>query len=129
VKSGYGTVTIALLVLGALGAPKAGRVGESNGGGPWAEPGQKNARVFAQPCGEVTFHEPRELVFETVEPGDLDADDIRRLAAGGHEVVSFQWNAGTGELTYDTSAPTGVFSDLALSSQASFQVRPLCVSR
>lgn len=119
-----------LLVLGAMGSPEAGRVGENNRGESWlAAPTPAESRTIAQPCSQLASLEARQLVFEKIRPGDLDADDIQRIAAGTHEVVSFQWNAATGELTFDTSAPTGVFSDLATSFRASRQDHPICVSR
>jgi hypothetical protein len=118
-----------LLALGALVAPDAGRVGESSRGELWVAAGLEDVRAIAQPCSQRTSIEARDLVFERVGPGDLDVDEIRRLAAGAREVVNFEWNAATGELTYDTSAPTGVFSDLAPSSLASFPTPPICESR
>ena len=65
-------------------------------------------------CNETGDTEPRDLVFEWVEPGDLDAEEIRRL---------------TGELSFDTTAPTGVFNDLLASSPASAGSPPRCGSR
>lgn len=66
-------------------------------------------------CHETGGSEQRDLVFEWVEPGDLDAEDIRRVSGGNREVVAFHWSEQTGELSFDTSAPTAVFSDVAAS--------------
>jgi hypothetical protein len=121
-------VSMVLLVFGALLAPEAGRMGESSREDLWVAE-YENTRVMAEPCTQTTSIEARDLVFERVEPGDLDVDEVRRIAAGTREVVSFKWHAATGELTYDTSAPTGVFSDLAPSSLASAPIHPICESR
>lgn len=86
-------------------------------------------RVPAMLCNEVGVGEPRDIVFEWVKPGDLAAEDLHQLADGNREMVTFHWNEATGELSYDTSAPTAVFSDLVASSPASARNRANCESR
>ena len=124
---------MALVLLGAFVAPQAGRV--SGGISDDVRPNdlvlapEPLAASIALPCGLTASPEAREIVFERVQPGDVDADDIRQLAKGAREVVSFEWNAATGELTYDTTAPTGVFSDLVSASEPSAPSPPICESR
>lgn len=129
VKSGYGMVSIALLLVAALAAPRAGRVDEGTPGGEWVIPGFSASPAAARTCGQSATPEAREIAFETVEPGDLDAEEILRLTTRSRELVSFRWNAATGELSYDTSARTGVFSDLVSSSPPSGPpLHPTCES-
>jgi hypothetical protein len=127
VKSGSGIVSLALVLVATLATSDVGRVDETPREIPLVS-GFEFSRPEAQVCSQTATLEARELVFETVEAGDLDADEIRRIAAGEREVVKFKWNPATGELTYDTSSPTGVFSDLVSSSRTSDLARPICES-
>ena len=108
-------------------ASAAGRVREGGGGTWWSAPDLLQAASPAQSCSHAGA-QVRDLVFETLE---LDADDLRdveALAAARREVVRFDWNPATGELTYDTAAPTSVFNDLAPSAGVSAPVLS-CESR
>src|SRR5262245_64604761 len=110
VKSGYGMVSISLLML-AVCAADAGREGETGTGAMWIAP-ELAREPTALTCAQSASVRPRDLVFETIEPGEVDEEEIRLLSMAGREVVSFEWNPATGELSYSTTAPTAVFSDL-----------------
>ena len=112
-----------------LAATDAGRVGESGTGAMWVAPELLLDAPAAQPCSQPAAFRTRELVFETVELDDIDAELPRQLAASAREVVAFEWNAHTGELSYNTTAATRVFNDLAPSSPASAPSGPSCGSR
>jgi hypothetical protein len=86
-------------------------------------------RLPAALCNEIGVGSAREIVFERVTPGELDEEDIRQLAAGNREVVVFRWSESTGELSYDTTAPSTIFSDLAVSPPAAGTSRANCGSR
>jgi hypothetical protein len=113
----------------AFAATDAGRVGESGTGAMWIAPELVTAAPAARPCSQPTALQARDLVFETLEVEDIDAELPRQLATASHEVVAFEWNAATGELSYTTSADAGVFSDLASSLPASARSGPSCGSR
>ncbi|HEX6636868.1 MAG TPA: hypothetical protein VF033_04350 [Steroidobacteraceae bacterium] len=128
-NAGKYRVSIGFLIA-AFMAVDAGRVGESGSGAMWIAPEFVSAaRISSTPCGQTASLEPRELVFETIEPGEFDAREARELTAAAREIVRFEWNPATSELRYDTAAPTAVFSDLVpFSSRA--EARGLrCVSR
>jgi hypothetical protein len=131
VKSGYRTVSISLALLAVLSAPDAGRDGESGTGAMWIAPelaGAATPTAQAQPCSQSIALHARELLFETIGPGEGRASPL--LAHASREMVRFEWNPATGELSYDTDAPTGVFSDLAASSRLSDHPAPSsCGSR
>lgn len=121
-------VSISLALLAALGAPDAGRDDENGTGALWVAPELVAAAShLVQPCGQSAAFHARELVFETLDPGERD--DPPAPAAAGREMVRFEWNPATGELSYDTSAPSGVFSDLATSSRISARHSRSCGSR
>jgi hypothetical protein len=130
VKKGIGTVSWVLAASSALLWVPA-RLGPSDS---WIT----SARVATYPdlgerratlCNATGDAEPRDIVFEWVQPGDLDVEDIRRLATGSREVVAFHWSEKTGELSFDTTAPTAVFSDLTASAPASGRTPASCGSR
>lgn len=77
-----------------------------------AEPGISMTRL----CSEPVIAEPTSLVFERIEVGEAEDDLPGLLAANAREVVNFEWNAATGELSYRTTTTTRIFSDLEHSS-------------
>jgi hypothetical protein len=128
VKSGYGKVSLALLLFGAL-ASQAGRVGDAQAD-LWLTADLSEPAPAAQSCAQSTPVQPRELVFEMIPSGGDVAEEAAVMASAGHEVVSFGWNPATGELSYDTTAPTGIFSDLvAFSPTAGRPTGRSCGSR
>lgn len=111
-------------------AVDAGRVGESGSGAVWIAPELlATAPPAATPCSQKTSLQPRGLVFETIEAGEVDAQQARELTAAAREMVRFEWDPATSELRYDTTATTAVFSDLVPSSPASAHRGRTCVSR
>ena len=76
-----------------------------------------NPRVQAcsQPSGQRA-----ELVFEMLDPHDIDTDLPRLLATGAREVVDFEWHEATGELSFRTTAASTVFSDLQYPASQAF---------
>lgn len=118
-----------LLCFVALHAEQAGREGESGTGALWIAPELVAGASPALPCGQAASLARRDLVFETLDPADLDTELPRLLAAGTREVVDFTWNPATSELSFTTTAPTAVFSDLALPGQASGANSRNCGSR
>ena len=118
-----------LLLFAALTAADAGRVGESGTGAMWIAPELLEAHATAQTCAQTASMTSRELVFEMLQPDDIDADLPRLLATASREVVDFEWNPATSELRFTTTAPTAVFSDLELSAQASVALPMNCGSR
>jgi hypothetical protein len=124
---GCATVSFGLL-LAAFISPHAGRVSESGTGAMWVAPELVATHAGpAQPCAQSAALRAKSLVFETIERGA--SFDEARLASAAREVVSFEWNPATGELSFSTSAPTGVFKDLAASSPAYLRSAPNCGSR
>ena len=105
-------------------------VGDAPELSPWMAAAPYPRHLPPTLCNETSDDmEPRDLVFEWVEPGDLDEEDFRLLTGGNREVVAFHWSESTGELSFDTTAPTGVFNDLLASSPASAGSPPMCGSR
>jgi hypothetical protein len=129
VKSGYRQVSIGLLVFVALGPTDAGRLHESGTGAMWIAPELVASSSGVQKCSQAAAMSRPELIFETLDAGDLDDEAPRQLASAAREVVDFQWNPATGELSFHTHATTGIFSDLAPSSAASAASAPSCGSR
>ena len=81
-------------------------------------------------CGDPVVGEPTTLVFESIQPGDVETELPELLAANAREVVNFEWNPSTGELSYRTTTSTKIFSDLERpSTQTSFQALRSCGSR
>lgn len=127
-------VSIGLLLLVAFRATDAGRAHESGTGAMWIAPELVGPELTgkslpAQTCSQSAALTAREVVFETLDADDIDADLPRLLASGAREVVRFEWNAATGELGFDTEARTTVFTDLASSSRASSASTRNCGSR
>ena len=121
-NKGNHAVSIAVLTFVVFTATDAGRENPGGTGALWvaheldASPTVDN-RI--QPCNQPAG--PRtELVFEMLEPDDIDTELPRLLATGAREVVDFEWNQATGELSFSTTAASTVFSDLQFpTSQAS----------
>jgi hypothetical protein len=124
------SVSIGFLLLATIVSPQAGRIGEGGAGAVWIAPELVATRPVptAQPCMQTAALRTRTLVFETLEPDEGGIDEGALLTAS-REVVSFEWNPATGELSYDTSATTGMFSDLAASSPAALRAARSCGSR
>jgi hypothetical protein len=112
-------VSIGLMTFTVLGTVDAGRLHETGTGAVWVMPGLLNVAPDVQTCGQTAALRARELVFETVEVEDIDTELPSHMAATGREVVRFEWNAETGELTFDTTAPSAIFSDLAIATAVS----------
>ena len=112
-----------------LAAADAGRLGEGGTGALWIAPELVEGAPPAESCSQRAAVQPRELVFETLQPENFDAELPGQLALGARGVVAFEWNAGTGELSYTTSTAAGMFSDLAPSLVAYLPSGPRCESR
>lgn len=112
-------VSIGLLLFTALRAADAGRTHENGTGAMWIAPELVEDALPSLPCGLSATMVGREVVFETLAAADIDEDLPRLMASAAREVVTFEWNDATGELTFSTDASTEVISDLAPSSQAS----------
>jgi hypothetical protein len=121
-------VSLGLSLYAALHAADAGRVHESGTGAMWIAPELVAGSLPVQHCGQKTALQSRELTFETLDPRDIDTELPRLLASATREVVTFEWNAATGELAFSTNAASSVFSDLAASSRISPSARN-CGSR
>jgi hypothetical protein len=129
VNSGNRKVSACLALFAVLAAPLAGRHAENGTGAMWIAPELVDAATpVTQPCSQSAALHAREIVFETLSPGE-PVDDARLLATASREMVRFEWNPSTGELSYDTSAAGGVFSDLATSSRISGPPPSSCGSR
>jgi hypothetical protein len=122
----YRGLTPALLCVSALFATDAGREGESGAGALWVAPELVNVHPDAQPCSQLADLRAPELMFEVLDPDRIDADRPQLLVSATREVVTFEWNATTGELSYIATAPTRMFSDLGYATQASAAVGPRC---
>lgn len=123
-------VSMGLSLLATLWAAEAGRAHESGTGAMWIAPELVAESLPVPHCSQTAAITGRELVFETVDSTDVDTDLSRLIASATREVVSFEWNAVTGELGFSTThTTTAVFSDLAPSSQASPSSAPSCGSR
>ncbi|MDF3021192.1 MAG: hypothetical protein K0Q92_2495 [Steroidobacteraceae bacterium] len=122
-------VSIGLLLFTALRAADAGRTHENGTGAMWIAPGLVEDALPALPCSHSVTPVHRELVFETLAAEDIDEDVSRLAASAAREVVTFEWHAATGELTFSTDASTAVFSDLAPSFQVSSASTRSCGSR
>ena len=132
VKSGNRWVCLGVSLFAVFSAD-AGRVSESGTGAMWIAPEIVSSGIktptLAQSCNQESRARARELVFETLAPEDIDAELPRLMAEASHEVVDFQWNPATSELSFDTSAPPAVFSDLAHLAGASAGPAASCGSR
>ena len=117
VNKGNFTVSTTFLAFVALMATNAGREHEPGTGAMRVAPELLAAPRPVQACDQPAA--PRaELVFEILEAGDGDDELPRVLATGAREVVDFDWNEATGELTFSTTATSTVFSDLQSVSSA-----------
>jgi hypothetical protein len=99
----------AISCVAALAAAPAGRVGENGTGAMWIAPELVAAPMPVVTCGERSAPRSRELVFERLLPG-APQELPPAAAAGG--AVTFEWNSETGELSFASVAPSGVFDDL-----------------
>jgi hypothetical protein len=116
VNPGKYTVSIAVFAaLACFAARDAGRDSLTGMGMGWLA-AEDPATRLAQLCSESLTGQPASLVFERIQPGDPDAELPELLAANAREVVNFEWNAATGELSYRTTTATKIFSDLERSS-------------
>jgi hypothetical protein len=110
-------------------ATDAGRDSENGTGAMWVAPELVAGSARVQTCSQQAGQRS-ELVFETLQPDDIDSELPRLLAMAGREVVDFEWNSATGELSFSTTAPSSVFSDLGLpTSPASAHQGLSCGSR
>ena len=129
VKSGYRMVSTGLLLFTALRAVDAGRTHENGTGAMWIAPELVENPLPALPCSHSATLVDRELVFETLAAEHIDEDVPHLAASAARDVVTFEWHAATGELTFSTDAGSPVFSDLAPSFQASSASTRNCGSR
>lgn len=127
-NSGKHTVSIAVFVaLACFAARDAGRVSQAGLEMGWLA---AEDSALAQPCSEAVTGQPASLVFERIRLGDADTDLPELLAANAREVVNFEWNPATGELSYRTTTATKIFSDLERASTRAASPADLsCVSR
>lgn len=122
-------VSISLLLFAALWAVDAGRAHENGTGAMRIAPELVARHLPVQGCSQTASLAGRELVFETLDPSEIDADLPRLMASSAREVVNFEWNAATGELGFSTHSTTAIFSDLATSSRVSSPSTRSCGSR
>jgi hypothetical protein len=108
VKSGNRKVLLALLTsFVALGAADAGFRGEDGSGMVWVA-----AELLAPDGGDPgcriePLPQKAALHFETVESSDeYTAEAAETMAGGTSSMVSFEWNAATGELSF--TADSGI---------------------
>ena len=113
VKSGKRTVSIHVFALAALSAATlAGRVGEDGTGAMWIAPELlQRAPLITATCSQSTRIQTVDLKFEVLELVELDTSGTP--LADNHEVVDFEWNPSTSELSYRAGPGASIFSDLA----------------
>ena len=119
VKSGKRTVSIHVFTLVALSAAAlAGREGEDGTGSMWIAPELvAKSAPFTAGCSLPTRTRNVELRFEMLDPRDIDSHSPQlSLQDAQREIVKFDWNPATSQLTYRSAAGSNVFSDLALPS-------------
>ncbi len=96
----------------------------------WIAPELVNAALPpVRHCSQSAALSRPDIVFETLDPGEIDEELPRHLANAAREVVNFEWHPATGELSFSTHARTNVFSDLAPSSSIFAASAPNCGSR
>ena len=127
VNPGNRAVSISFLTFAVLMAGEAGREHEPGTGAVRVAPELlANHSPRVQSCSQPAA-QPAELEFGMLEADDIDTDLPRLLATGAREVVDFEWNETTGELSFSTTASSAVFSDLGYpASQAAARQRPNC---
>jgi hypothetical protein len=106
VKSGNRRVFLALLSsFAALGAADAGFRDEDGSGMVWVA-AELLAPESADPgCRIEPLPQKAALHFETVDSSDeYTADAAETMAGGTSSMVSFEWNAATGELSFTADA-------------------------
>jgi hypothetical protein len=123
VNKGKYAVSIALLTVVVLPATDVGRERETGTGAVWVARGLV-ANPSVQTCSQLAGHR-QDLVFEMLDPRDIDTDLPRLLATGAREVVDFEWNEATGELSFSTTASSAVFSDLQYPTSQASAIRRL----
>jgi hypothetical protein len=130
-----GKHTVSIAVLGVLACFAARDAGNALSDEPaalelgWAE-ALESVPAKAEACSGILTDQPARLVFERISLDEADAGHPELLASHAREVVNFEWNAATGELSYRTTTATKIFSDLEHSStQAASLAGPSCVSR
>jgi hypothetical protein len=128
VNSGNRRFLPALILCATLYAANAGRPGESGTGAIWIAPELLESRHDVQPCRQLTTVDAPDPVFEMLEAETADLDGPQ-LADSAREVVAFEWNPATGELSYSATATTRVFSDLGYATLASAAAFRNCGSR
>jgi hypothetical protein len=105
VKSGNRRVFTALLTsFVALGAADAGFHGEDGSGMVWVAAELLVPDSGDPGCRIVTLPQKAALHFETVDSSaEYTAEAAETLAGGTGRMVSFDWNAATGELSFTAS--------------------------
>jgi hypothetical protein len=110
VNTGNNKVRLAVLAC-LLTSPHAGPETETALGALRIAPELVAEALAVEHCAQQAGQRA-DLVFEMLEPDDMDTDLPRLLATGAREVVDFEWNQATGELSFSTTAASTVFSDL-----------------
>jgi hypothetical protein len=112
VKSGNRWVFLALLTsFVALGAADAGRVYEDGSGMVWtAAELLAPDGVYLSGCRVAPLPQRAALHFETVDSHDDTADAAGTMSGGARRMVSFEWKAATGELTFTANGGTAALT-------------------
>ena len=109
-KSGNLAVSRGLLLFVAFMATDAGHVHEDGTGALWIAPELVDTPP-AQFCSQSASLTRQDVVFERLELDELDVASLP--AASSRDVVRFDWNAATGELSFRTTSSPGLFGDVA----------------
>jgi hypothetical protein len=132
VKSGKRRVSIPVATLVVLAvAANAGHENENGTGAMWIAPElvAVQAPPAASACSQSALPQPAQLRFEMLDPADIE-EHLARPPVSTRAVVDFEWNAASGELSFQSSSGSTVFSDLAPPSDASgVSVQANCGSR
>jgi hypothetical protein len=109
-RSAFSSVFVCVAM---LATSQAGRVGEDGSGALWIAPELIKHPLPVLECTQATEPQALELQFEMIEMGE-DPQLPRLAAAGARRTVAFEWNAATGELSFDTdtAASAAMFRDL-----------------
>jgi hypothetical protein len=88
------------------------------------------AEAVSLDCLYAAVDEPSELRFEMISADSEQDSEAAMLAAGANRLVSFQWNAGTGELSYTARAASAAITlPGAPVTAAAVQTTSSCESR
>jgi hypothetical protein len=102
VKAGSHKVSTSLFVFAMCMATDAGRIHES-GAGAWRiapELAALGHPTSAPACSQPATARHSQGLFETLDPAAPDVELARMVSVGSREIVDFQWNPATGELSF-----------------------------